>query len=215
MRSAFAFELLPRTILLCFLAATLALLAGCPTALGQGSGCTCPFDTQTYQAHATIAGCGIYMSYQTGNHICEISVNGAGANSNLMLQSLGKEALEKQYIYAASIFQQSMQFERTGDRGLFLSPGFIFLSLVTLERGTVFRQASLGQDLDLKQIDAEFMDLVHKNIEQIAGVFNGKAQTFTDKNAQGSTLAVTQGSVEFTLQRGGKVRITLFSQPKE
>ena len=195
------------------------LLAACIVsgAVAQTKICECEFSNNEYEAYGTGGACGIFMYNK--DKTCEVSFAGAGANTEIIRKELGKSALQNQFKIVPDIFKQYLTYIEKGEKGLFLDPAFIEISMVVIARAALFRKSSVNANLPLKKIDALFGEFSKNNSKQIAATFQGKAKPFQvepgkvkNEPVKGVVFSVGKGYVELNFQQEAKVLVLYFSE---
>jgi hypothetical protein len=178
-------------------------------ALAPRKTCECEFSSKDYQAYGTGGACGIFM-YNKG-HTCEISFAGTGANEEILKRMLGENAWETNAKLAPQLFQQYLAYTLTGDKGLFLSSGFISDSLIVLVRGAIFRESAFKADLPLSKIDTTFVRFSKEYSGKISATFQGKEKPFKVNWDEGMSFSVGEGYVEMNYRDFAIIRAVYFS----
>jgi len=177
--------------------------------LAQGKKCECEFSSKDYHAYGTGGTCGIFM-YNKG-HTCEISFAGTGANKKILKRVLGNNAWEANVNMTPQLFQQHMDYTKSGDKGLFLDSSFISDSLIVLVRGAIFRESVFKADLPLMKIDSNFLRFSTQYSRKVAATFQGKEKPFAVAWDEGMVFFVGEGYVEMNYRDLAIVRAVYFS----
>lgn len=190
------------TILICALAVS-------GLAEAQTRSCNCTFDTREYEAYGTGGACGIFMYNKS--HACEVSFSGVGANTSVLREHLGEQAVREQLALAPQIFDWYVSYDKQGDKKeLNLQPDFIERSLVVLVRASLFRQSNVDAKVPLKEIDGNVVKFAKEYSKRIAATFAGKAPAFDGPWGDNGKFIVGRGYVEMYFQ-SGVIRAVYFS----
>lgn len=176
-----------------------------------GKYCECRFSSGQYEAYSVNGTCTVQ---RYGGRSCEYGFSGIGANPAVLTSILGQGAYSAQLQLAPQIFARYLAFAQSGDTAALSESGFIESALPVLARASLFREAVVGSELPIKQIDNEIVVFSRKYSNAISEVFRGAKPPMSVTWTPDIQFEIGRGYVLMDYKQASQLLVLFFSNAK-